>query len=52
MGAVGVVAVAPAFDVELGIAQREEPVLVQALVAESAVEALDESVFRWACPAG
>ena len=35
----------PVFDRPLGVRQAQEPVLVETLVAQSAVEALDESVL-------
>ena len=46
MRAVGVVAPAPALDVELRIAEREKPVLIQALVAQPTVEAFDVTVLN------
>ena len=35
-----------ALDVELGIEQREEPVLIEAFVAKPAVEALDMRILN------
>ena len=46
MGAVVVVVVAPGGDEFAGMAEAREEVFVQAFVAEAAVEALDEAVFR------
>ena len=45
-----VVVAPPAGDVLPCLVQRLEPVLVQAFVAELAVEALDVAVLRRACP--
>jgi hypothetical protein len=42
----GVVVDAPLFDDPIGLAERREQVLVQALVAEPAIEAFDEGVLR------
>ena len=41
-----VVVVSPAFDGRPGIAHRSEPVLVQTLIAESAIETLNEAVLH------
>lgn len=46
MGPLGVVLDTPGFDLLAGVAQRKEPVLVQTLAAEPAVEALDEGVMH------
>ena len=54
MGPIGVVAASPPLDVKLRVPQREKPMLIQALVAEPAVEAFDVGVldrFLAACPA-
>ena len=40
----------PGFDDLPRFGQTVEQVFVQALVAETAVEALDESVLAWLCP--
>ena len=45
MGSFGVVAPAVLLDVEPGIGQRQEPVLVQALIPEPPVEAFDGGVL-------
>lgn len=46
MWAVGVVAPAPALDEELRVAEREKPMLIQALVPQPAVEAFDVTVLN------
>ena len=46
MGPLVVVEVAPALDQDPGLAQVPEPLPAQALVAQLAVERLDEPVFR------
>ncbi len=46
MGPGGVVRGAPVFDRLLGSGEREKPGLVAALIAEPAVEALDEGVLH------
>src|SRR6188472_3158215 len=45
MGALGVIVVAPSLDLLAGVTQRAEPVQVETLVAQLAVEALDEGVL-------
>lgn len=50
MRAVMVVVVAPYCDQVAGMAQAGEQVLVEAFVAQSAVEALDEAVSRMGLP--
>lgn len=44
-GAFGIVVAAPSFDLLAGVTQRAEPVQIEALVAQLAVQALDEGVL-------
>jgi hypothetical protein len=46
MGARGVIAQTPTLDDGAGFRQGQEPVLAQALVPESPVEALDEGILH------
>ena len=47
VGALGVVVMAPSLDFLAGMTPRTEPMQVQALVPELAVQALDEGVLDW-----
>src|ERR1043166_1037250 len=47
MRAHGIVVTAPAFDDDLGFAQRVEDLAVEQLVAQARVEAFDEAVLPW-----
>jgi hypothetical protein len=40
------------FDQESGLGEGRKPVLVKAVVAESAIEAFNKSVSAWAFPVG
>jgi hypothetical protein len=44
----GIVVPAPAFDDDLGFAQRVEDLAVEQLISQAGVEALDEPVLPWA----
>ena len=46
VGPIGVVAASPPLDVKLRVPQREKPMLIQALVAEPAIEAFDVGVLN------